>query len=99
MASSEKEKDTWISKVSQAILDYNSVYIPPPPPQANNNSNSGIYHTSGGHKQRNLSGGSFGSRTNSSSNIASEAGEGGALSPQDEDGEEGLLTFDDVPQS
>jgi hypothetical protein len=40
-----------------------------------------------------------GSRSNSSSNVTSENGEQAtvASSVPDEDGEEGLLTFDDVP--
>jgi hypothetical protein len=96
VANTEKEKDAWITKVSQAILDYNSIYIPPPPAQQNSPHSAGTHQS---HSQkRNPSSGSVGSRTNSSSNIASEAGETLASVP-DEEGEEGLLTFDDVPQS
>mmetsp|Transcript_8177 Transcript_8177/g.16689 ORF Transcript_8177/g.16689 Transcript_8177/m.16689 type:complete len:173 (+) Transcript_8177:46-564(+) len=102
VANNDKEKDSWISKVSQAILDYSSIAVPPPPPSTSSSS------------KHNLSTGSVGSRSNSSSNMAGMAGMAGSDSGGDyygaggssntvrssmgeEDGEEGLLTFDEVP--
>lgn len=81
VANNEKEKDMWISKISQAILDFSSIYLAPPPPQAANNNG----------------GSSTGSRTNSSSNLSiSESGDTVNSTMPEEDGEEGLLTFDDM---
>lgn len=78
VANNEKEKDMWISKISQAIVDYSSIFVAPPPAPVQN--------------------GSVGSRSNSrnsSSNVSlSEMGDGSTVA--EEDGEEGLLTFDDI---
>jgi hypothetical protein len=102
VANNDKDRDTWISKVSLAIQEYNSIYVPPPPPPAGNNNGNqqGTNASAAGLAQkRNHSSGSVGSRSNSSSNVTSENGEQAtvASSVPDEDGEEGLLTFDDVP--
>lgn len=79
VANSEKEKDMWISKISQAIVDYSSIFVSPPPPPSSTNA------------------GSVDSRSNSrnSSNVSlSEMGDHSTVA--EEDGEEGLLTFDDI---
>lgn len=71
----------WISKISQAILDFTSIYLAPPPPLPVN-----------------ANGSSTGSRSNSSSNMSlSESGDTVNSTAPEEDGEEGLLTFDDMP--
>uniref|UniRef100_A0A7S3HH90 PH domain-containing protein n=1 Tax=Spumella elongata TaxID=89044 RepID=A0A7S3HH90_9STRA len=80
VANSEKDVYTWISKISQAIVDYSSIFVPPPPaPVASSN-------------------GSVSSRSNSrnSSNVSLSEMADGSVAGAEDDGEEGLLTFDDI---
>ena len=78
VANNEKEKDMWISKISQAIVDYSSIFVSPPPAPISSNASNGSRTTS-----------------RNSSNVSISEMSDGALG-QEEDGEEGLLTFDDA---
>ena len=89
VANNEKEKDTWVSKISQAIVDYSSISICATPilvsgNNNNNSSGSGISVSSG-------------MRSSSSSLNLSDSAAGDSTPGREEDSEDGLLTFDDNP--
>jgi hypothetical protein len=98
VAQTDVEKDTWISKISQAIVELTSVscFVPTSIVSSKNRSTSSNPGSrSSSSSNLNLSMSEYGTVDGVSVSGSSQQHHGNDKVPEEDEGEEGLLTFDD----